>query len=155
MEEDLDDVETKVDRGVSQEPEVAERGLGEAALLLAAHGLSWTTEVLAAAGLDLDKDQHLTMAADQVDLPPVRGKLSRQDPVTAGAEEGGGGTFPEFAAGAGLNRGRAGSPVRRAKNFSDEGGKVRAAAAPPDARPCRTLCFLQTHIPGIPRRAAA
>jgi hypothetical protein len=92
--------------------EEVERGEGEPALLLLGDGLG---RFAPAAGLDLDEDEYVALAGDQVDLPSADPIAPDDDPQARAAEELRGGplaSVPEPPAPEGAEERRSGRASR-------------------------------------------
>jgi len=66
--DNLDDVESKKNVRIIQEPEPGQTAAGDSFLLVAVDGVERTSEILARARFHLDKDERVFVAADNVDL---------------------------------------------------------------------------------------
>jgi len=113
-EHDFHGVEAKMEVVASEDFEVAAGGVAEGLALVGADGLDRTTKVLPRAGADLDKDEDLAAAADEVDFAPGGLEVAGEDTVAVTAEVGGGDALtvlPDLRGGLQPGRGRSHAPV--------------------------------------------
>src|SRR5579859_7560875 len=68
LQDNLYDVETKMNPGIAQQPQVIECGLAQIALFFPLDGFTRRTELFRLAGLDLNEHQPVFVAGNDIDL---------------------------------------------------------------------------------------
>jgi len=66
--DNFDDVEAEMDAGIAELAEIIEGGFAEVALFIALDSFAGRAELFGDAGLDLDEDQEILVAGDEIDL---------------------------------------------------------------------------------------
>ncbi len=89
--DNFDDVEAEVNAGIAELAEVIEGGFAEVALFLELDGFAGRAEFLGLAGLDLDEDEPVLVAGDEIDLGFAAAEIPGENLVAATAEVFGGG----------------------------------------------------------------
>ena len=125
--DDLDDIEADGDAGMAQEAQPGLRAADEGLFLGGIDGIGGTPGTARGACLDLDEDEGLLLAADEVDLAAIwRTKVAVEDFEAAAPEMPGGkplANAPEPQV-LGLRRRGRGAAGRPGEKFCDESGKV-------------------------------
>ena len=82
----LDDIESKEDIGIAQQPEPGQATERNPALLLTVHRFQGPTKILPSASLDLYENKRVALAADEIDLAALASTevaVKDFEPVTA------------------------------------------------------------------------
>jgi len=159
---DLHHIEAPGDIPVAEAPQPIVRTAFDQPLLFLVHGIQWADGTALPPGLDLDEEQQLPIAGDDVhlattrstevpvkDLAAVCPQPSRGDVLTPPAH-------PHRIAELAVSRNQTAATIeRRAETRSDGGGKGRDAEAPPDAPGFRILGVGRSHIGETRREAPA
>lgn len=139
--DNLDDIETKKNVWIVEEPQPGQGPASDSFLLVAIHGIKRTAEIFAGPGFHFDKNERVFVAADDVDLAPAAtAKITIEDFVAAPAQKPASQFLPPTPKPKMLGTRRrkpAAPPVRK---IGDESDKVRAHAILSGAVPCRSLC---------------
>lgn len=86
--DDFDDIETKQNVGIIQQPQPGESASRDALLLLASDGVQWPSEIFPGARFHFHENECVIVAANEVDFAPAATtKIPKEDFVAGTAQE--------------------------------------------------------------------